>query len=216
MRSIALASLNGSYSTHYDTSSNSTCLLQTLQPHPPRYAHPFGKISSKVRPTFLLFFSPPPNFPPTLVYLLPTLPNTPTLPLPKTLQSSPLEPQVQKFYFRTPPSPPLCFHLFYPNHHLLTPLSPLADHCHHTRLPPPTYNIVSDRRGGRTAWSSTVTISGNHIISARFWYDGQYVNNAKEDAAEVALQTLTSGGAGGGMGGAMQGAWRGREGLRGL
>ncbi len=45
--------------------------------------------------------------------------------------------------------------------------------------------------GGRTAWSSTVTIEGQHI-AARFWYDGQYVNNAKEDAAEVALQQLTT------------------------
>ncbi|MCJ1227602.1 hypothetical protein MMC12_004258 [Toensbergia leucococca] len=56
---------------------------------------------------------------------------------------------------------------------------------------PPVFNIVSDRRGGRTAWSSTVTISGHHI-AARYWYDGQYVNNAKEDAAEVALQHLTT------------------------
>jgi len=45
--------------------------------------------------------------------------------------------------------------------------------------------------GGRTAWSSTVTIEGQHI-AARYWYDGQYVNNAKEDAAEVALQQLTT------------------------
>jgi len=36
-----------------------------------------------------------------------------------------------------------------------------------------------------------VTIEGQHI-AARFWYDGQYVNNAKEDAAEVALQQLTT------------------------
>jgi hypothetical protein len=43
--------------------------------------------------------------------------------------------------------------------------------------------------GGRTAWSSTVTIQGQ-AISARFWYDGQHVNNAKEDAAEVALKHL--------------------------
>ncbi|KAI4127112.1 MAG: hypothetical protein LQ347_004737, partial [Umbilicaria vellea] len=42
---------------------------------------------------------------------------------------------------------------------------------------------------GRTAWSSTVTINQTNI-SARYWYDGQYVNNAKEDAAEVALQHL--------------------------
>ena len=98
----------------------------------------------------------------------------------------------------------------------------------------PIFNIVSDRRGGRTAWSSTVTISGQHIIQARYWYDGQYVNNAKEDAAEVALQQLTSATAAGGhlvgaggMGGMNAGSmgaqthhaggvWRGREGLRGM
>ncbi|KAI9678853.1 MAG: hypothetical protein M1817_005913 [Caeruleum heppii] len=56
-------------------------------------------------------------------------------------------------------------------------------------MPPPIFNIVSDRRGGRTAWSSTVTIEGQSI-QARYWYDGQYVHNAKEDAAEVALQQL--------------------------
>ena len=43
--------------------------------------------------------------------------------------------------------------------------------------------------GGRTAWSSTVTIEGT-TVSARYWYDGQWVDNAKEDAAEVALQQL--------------------------
>lgn len=91
----------------------------------------------------------------------------------------------------------------------------------------PIFNIVSDRRGGRTAWSSTVTISGHLIIQARYWYDGQYVNNAKEDAAEVALQQLTAGsgggnataammGSGGGMGMTQTGGWRGREGLRGV
>jgi len=51
------------------------------------------------------------------------------------------------------------------------------------------WSIVSDRRGGRTAWSAKVLIEG-HEIAARYWYDGQYVNNAKEDAAEVALQQL--------------------------
>lgn len=40
--------------------------------------------------------------------------------------------------------------------------------------------------GGRTAWSSTVTVQGRNI-AARYWYDGQFINNAKEDAAEVAL-----------------------------
>ena len=65
-----------------------------------------------------------------------------------------------------------------------------TDHCRRTQQHPPVFNIVSDRRGGRTAWSSTVTIKGNQVVNARFWYDGQYVNNAKEDAAEVALQQL--------------------------
>ncbi|KAJ5281231.1 hypothetical protein N7478_006603 [Penicillium angulare] len=43
--------------------------------------------------------------------------------------------------------------------------------------------------GGRTAWSSTVTVGGQNI-AARYWYDGQYVNNAKEDAAEIALSRI--------------------------
>jgi len=43
--------------------------------------------------------------------------------------------------------------------------------------------------GGRTAWTSTVTIQ-SHNIPARNWYDGQFINNAKEDAAEVALIKL--------------------------
>ncbi|KAM0708597.1 hypothetical protein Q7P35_005249 [Cladosporium inversicolor] len=51
----------------------------------------------------------------------------------------------------------------------------------------PNYQIISDRRGGRTAWSCTVTV-GSQTVHARFWYDGQYVNNAREDAAERALQ----------------------------
>jgi hypothetical protein len=44
--------------------------------------------------------------------------------------------------------------------------------------------------GGRTAWSSRVTIHGQSI-QARFWYDGKNLNNAKEDAAEMALNWIT-------------------------
>lgn len=92
--------------------------------------------------------------------------------------------------------------------------------CRKLRLPAPQFNIVSDRRGelcigkplsrrlywnfftivrtltystcvlgGRTAWSATVTIQGQNL-AARYWYDGQYLNNAKEDAAEVACTKL--------------------------
>ncbi|TAQ89573.1 hypothetical protein B7494_g2101 [Chlorociboria aeruginascens] len=65
----------------------------------------------------------------------------------------------------------------------------LEEKCREAQINPPIFQIVSDRRGGRTAWSSTVTVQGQNI-AARFWYDGQYVNNAKEDAAEVALKHL--------------------------
>ncbi|CAG8956416.1 hypothetical protein HYALB_00003681 [Hymenoscyphus albidus] len=65
----------------------------------------------------------------------------------------------------------------------------LIERCRETQCPLPVFQIVSDRRGGRTAWSSTVTVQGQEI-SARYWYDGEYVNNAKEDAAEVALQKM--------------------------
>ncbi|PGH00722.1 hypothetical protein AJ80_09134 [Polytolypa hystricis UAMH7299] len=65
----------------------------------------------------------------------------------------------------------------------------LQDHCNLAQLTPPVFNLVSDRRGGRTAWSSTVTIQ-NRNFSARYFYDGQYINNAKEDAAEVAYKSL--------------------------
>ena len=43
--------------------------------------------------------------------------------------------------------------------------------------------------GGRTAWSSRVTVGGQSL-SARYWYDGKNLNNAKEDAAEVAVNWL--------------------------
>lgn len=52
-----------------------------------------------------------------------------------------------------------------------------------TNPPPPL--------GGRTAWSSQVTIY-NQTHSARFWYDGKNLHNAREDAAEVAWNWLTT------------------------
>jgi len=67
----------------------------------------------------------------------------------------------------------------------------LQDHCRNAQLQAPVFNLVSDRRGGRTAWSSTVTIQGKNFC-ARYFYDGQYINNAREDAAEVALMVLNS------------------------
>ncbi|KAJ4293940.1 hypothetical protein N0V88_005454 [Collariella sp. IMI 366227] len=50
----------------------------------------------------------------------------------------------------------------------------LEDACREWNITAPVFQIVSDRR----------------VHSARFWYDGKNLNNAKEDAAEVALQWL--------------------------
>ncbi len=43
--------------------------------------------------------------------------------------------------------------------------------------------------GGRTAWTSKVTVSGQ-CIPGRYWFDGHYIDNAKEDAAELALKKI--------------------------
>ncbi|KAK4217272.1 hypothetical protein V8F33_002681 [Rhypophila sp. PSN 637] len=74
--------------------------------------------------------------------------------------------------------------------------------CREWRIAVPVYQIVSDRRGGRTAWSSRVTVYGT-VHNAKFWYDGKNLRNAKEDAAEVALNYLI------GLFGASNGTGRG-------
>ncbi|SPO05009.1 uncharacterized protein DNG_07694 [Cephalotrichum gorgonifer] len=65
----------------------------------------------------------------------------------------------------------------------------LEEACRDNNYPLPHFQYVSDRRGGRTAWSSRITIEGQ-VFQARFWYDGKNLNNAKEDAAELALRSL--------------------------
>ncbi|KAH0611907.1 uncharacterized protein H6S33_009959 [Morchella sextelata] len=91
-----------------------------------------------------------------------------------TSPSSPRSPQSTGVYFNSNPLP-----------------SPwqnkLNEHCRIYRIKTPVWTVMSDKRGGRTAWSSSVAID-TKIFPARYWYDGQYLNNAKEDAAEVALQ----------------------------
>ncbi|KAF1946856.1 hypothetical protein EJ02DRAFT_198518 [Clathrospora elynae] len=66
----------------------------------------------------------------------------------------------------------------------------LRDHCLVRGLSEPIYQDISDRRGGRTAWSTIVTVH-NTSYQALFWYDGDYVLQAKEDAAEIALRSIT-------------------------
>ncbi|KAF2682009.1 hypothetical protein K458DRAFT_265656, partial [Lentithecium fluviatile CBS 122367] len=65
----------------------------------------------------------------------------------------------------------------------------LDEYCMAQCFAHPLYSIISDRRGGRTAWSCTLSVAGE-TFAARHWYGGQYVQNAKEDAAELALQSL--------------------------
>jgi len=67
--------------------------------------------------------------------------------------------------------------------------SDLEYHCKERQMTPPMWTLVSDRRGSRTAWSCVVVVQGRSI-RGRYWYDGQFLNNAREDAAEVALQFL--------------------------
>jgi hypothetical protein len=67
----------------------------------------------------------------------------------------------------------------------------LEECCREARINPPVFQMFSDRRGGRTAWSSKVVVDGQ-CHAARYWYDGRYLNNAKEDVAEVAYLWLTS------------------------
>ncbi|KAF2824355.1 hypothetical protein CC86DRAFT_420886, partial [Ophiobolus disseminans] len=64
------------------------------------------------------------------------------------------------------------------------------DHCTARGWTEPVFQDVSDRRGGRTAWSTVVTVNGQHW-PARFWYDGTFIAQAKEDSAEVALRNVT-------------------------
>ncbi|GFF36086.1 conserved hypothetical protein [Aspergillus lentulus] len=66
----------------------------------------------------------------------------------------------------------------------------LEKHCKTAGLGDPVYTLFSDRRGGRTAWSSSVKVQGR-AYAARYWYDGNFTINAKHDAAEVALTLLT-------------------------
>ncbi|KAI1078131.1 hypothetical protein F5B20DRAFT_243613 [Whalleya microplaca] len=67
----------------------------------------------------------------------------------------------------------------------------LAEVCREYNIQAPHFQLVSDRRGGRTAWSSIVTVYGKQI-EARYWYDGRNLNNAREDAAEAALNWLSN------------------------
>lgn len=59
------------------------------------------------------------------------------------------------------------------------------------RHPLPLMNSIPNTHiGGRTAWSTIAVVNGMQY-PARFWYDGARIEQAKEDAAEIALRQLT-------------------------
>ncbi|KAF2831641.1 hypothetical protein CC86DRAFT_283174, partial [Ophiobolus disseminans] len=58
-------------------------------------------------------------------------------------------------------------------------------------LLPPVYQVHSDRRGGRTAWCSSVTIATREFM-AEHWRDGSCIRASQEEVAEKALRTLES------------------------
>lgn len=71
----------------------------------------------------------------------------------------------------------------------------LVEHCRVRGLPEPTFVTVSDRRGGRTAWSTVTVIKPKHspeaFFPAKFWYSGENAAQSKQDAAQTALRVLT-------------------------
>jgi len=67
----------------------------------------------------------------------------------------------------------------------------LHELCSQHGFAPPVYHIASDRRGSRTAWSCVAEVNGN-TYNAIFWYDGNYIGNAKEDSAQVAYMTIAT------------------------
>ncbi|RPB03988.1 hypothetical protein L873DRAFT_1840821 [Choiromyces venosus 120613-1] len=69
----------------------------------------------------------------------------------------------------------------------------LRAHCKEYHSSEPLFTDFSDQRGGRTAWTAEVTVytpEGKLSTPARFFYHVNYLNNAREDAAECALQQL--------------------------
>ncbi|KAF2746389.1 hypothetical protein M011DRAFT_468860 [Sporormia fimetaria CBS 119925] len=66
----------------------------------------------------------------------------------------------------------------------------LKAHCAVRGLPEPRLQDVSDRRGGRTAWTCRAEFNGT-VINALYHYELQRLEQAREDAAEQAVRYLT-------------------------
>ncbi|KAF2113083.1 hypothetical protein BDV96DRAFT_150938 [Lophiotrema nucula] len=66
----------------------------------------------------------------------------------------------------------------------------LRNYCSQNSLEQPQWQDYSDPRGIRTAWSSSVIVQGREY-RAIMWRDYRFLDQSREDAAEVAYKTIT-------------------------
>lgn len=68
----------------------------------------------------------------------------------------------------------------------------LQHYCATQQIAQPQFQDYSDPRGIRTAWSSSVFVHGREY-RAHLWRDYRYLEQSREEAAEVAWKALTAG-----------------------
>ncbi|KAH8726312.1 hypothetical protein GQ44DRAFT_739109 [Phaeosphaeriaceae sp. PMI808] len=66
----------------------------------------------------------------------------------------------------------------------------VIDYCATQQIAQPQFQDYSDPRGIRTAWSSSVFVHGREY-RAHLWRDYRYLEQSREEAAEVAWKSLT-------------------------
>lgn len=71
-----------------------------------------------------------------------------------------------------------------------TYIQKLQNYCSANQIAQPQFQDYSDPRGIRTAWSSGVIVQGREY-RATLWRDYRYLDQSREEAAEVAWRTLT-------------------------
>ncbi|CAA9962202.1 hypothetical protein CFE70_005608 [Pyrenophora teres f. teres 0-1] len=67
----------------------------------------------------------------------------------------------------------------------------VTDYCATNQIAQPQFQDYSDPRGIRTAWSSSVLVQGREF-RAPLWRDYRYLEQSREDAAEVAWKALSA------------------------
>ncbi|KAF2707186.1 hypothetical protein K504DRAFT_470403 [Pleomassaria siparia CBS 279.74] len=65
----------------------------------------------------------------------------------------------------------------------------LQNYCASNAIEQPQWQDYSDPRGIRTAWSSAVFVQGREY-RAQLWRDYRYLDQSREEAAEVAYRAL--------------------------